>query len=55
MIIAKVILKTEPREDSEVITRTELFEKVGDLEHYLSYNRAYILELKLSGSLKTQN
>jgi hypothetical protein len=31
------------------------FETLNDLEHFLAYNRAYIREIKFTGTLKTRD
>ena len=30
------------------------FETIGEIEHYLAYNRAYIQEIKFSGKIKKE-
>jgi len=41
--------------NTEIFNRKEDFETINDLEHFLSYNRAFIIELSFTGKLKGSN
>jgi hypothetical protein len=54
MITAHFTLTEKPRGagDNQVSPKlAQDFETIGQLEDFLAYNRAYIVELKFSGSL----
>jgi hypothetical protein len=40
---------------TEIFNRKEDFETISDLENFLSYNRAFIIELSFTGKLKGNN
>ena len=40
---------------TEIFNRKEDFETINDLENFLSYNRAFIIELSFTGKLKGCN
>jgi hypothetical protein len=40
---------------TEIFNRKEDFETIGDLENFLAYNRAFIIELSFTGKLKGNN
>lgn len=54
MITANYTLTEKPRgagDNQASPPRAQDFENIGELEHFLAYNRAYIVELNFSGSL----
>ena len=54
MITAQYVIGDKPRGSSgiEYRKREEEFTTIDDLENFLAYNRAYIVELSFSGSIK---
>lgn len=54
MITAHYTLTEKPRGAGDNTVSPKLaqdFETIGELEHFLAYNRAYIVELNFTGSL----
>ena len=54
MITAKFTLTEKPRGagDNKVSPKlAQDFETIGELEHFLAYNRAYIVKISFTGSL----
>ena len=54
MITAHYTLTEKPRGagDNQITPPlAQDFETIGDLEHFLAYNRAYIVEINFTGSL----
>jgi len=53
MIKAKYVIVNEWNKDETLKHELE-FETIGELEHFLSYNRNYILSLSFTGSFKKE-
>ena len=58
MLTATVKKEVERRSPNDPYGQIEKFqvdfETLGELEHFLAYNRAYIREIKFTGKLTTQ-
>ena len=51
----KAVVKIENQwNKGEVSVQEVEFEKIGEIEDYLAYNRAYIKEIKFSGKIKKE-
>jgi hypothetical protein len=55
MEMIKAIVKIENQWSKGEISVQEVeFEKIGEIEDYLAYNRAYIKEIKFVGKIKKE-
>ena len=58
MITAKVKKEIERRSPNDPYGQIEEFnvefETIGEIEHFLAYNRAYIREIKFVGAIKEE-
>jgi hypothetical protein len=51
----KAVVKIENQWNRGEINKVEVeFENIGEIESYLSYNRAYIQEIQFSGKIKKE-
>jgi len=52
----KAIVKIENEWNKGEVNKVEVeFEKIGEIEHFLAYNRAYIRSIKFVGSIKEED